>query len=54
MSKALRHAAVTIAACLASGAVAFAASDSANLAVSLIFTAAVIFGFLAFCAASED
>jgi hypothetical protein len=53
VSKAIRYAAVTFGASLTSGAVAFAAADSANAAVSLIFIAAFIFGFLAFCAAAE-
>lgn len=54
MSKAIRYAAVTFGASLTSGAIAFAAKQSADLAASLIFMAAVIFAILAFCAASED
>lgn len=54
MSKAIRYAAVTVGACLASGALAYAARDDAYAAFSLVMIATVIFGFLAFCAASED
>ena len=54
MSKAIRYAAVTVAACLASGALAFAAHDSADWAGFWTLSTATVFGMLAFFAASED
>ena len=54
MSKALRFAAVTVGACIASGALAYAARDSADAASGLVFAVTVVFGFLAFLAAAED